>query len=110
VFDTTEGTTGGLGWSPEAGEIFARIAADEPPEEVVLAEPEPSGSPSASGEAQEGSADTGGDAEADTGTEAGETGDTGTGETGGAADGGGDKPAKPKPKPSPEVLLDGVCA
>jgi LCP family protein required for cell wall assembly len=112
VFDTTEGTTGGLGWSPEAGEIFARIAADEPPEEVVLAEPEPSGSPSASGEAQEGSGDTGGGAEggADTGTGTGETGDTGTGETGGAADGGGDKPAKPKPKPSPEVLLDGVCA
>jgi LCP family protein required for cell wall assembly len=114
VFDTTEGTVSGLGWSPEAGEIFSRIAADEPPDEVVLAEPEPSGSPSASGEAQGGSGDTGGDADggadADTGTDTGETGDTGTGETGGAADGGGGKPAKPKPKPSPEVLLDGVCA
>jgi LCP family protein required for cell wall assembly len=123
VFDTTEGTASGLGWAPEADEIFARIAADEPPEEVVLAEPEPSGSPSASGEAQDGSADTGGGAEGetggdtggDTGTDAGETGDTGTGETGtgetGTGDGGGtDTSAKPKPEPSPEVLLDGVCA
>ncbi|MFD7021930.1 LCP family protein [Promicromonospora sukumoe] len=124
VYDTTENGVSGLGWGPEAAEIFARVAADEPPEDVVLDEPEPSASPSGSGAAGEGSGGTG-DSEADAGgTEGGDAGDggeTADGETADAGDGategdtadgatGGDKPAKPKPSPSPEVLLDGVCA
>ena len=128
VYDTTEGAASGLGWGPEAAEIFNRMAADQPPPEVVLPDAEPSGSPSATGGAGEGgdgSADAGeGDTgEGDTGeaggdagtgetgtapeeTGTGETGDTGTGETGE----GGTEPARPKPSPSPEVLLEGVCA
>lgn len=121
VYDTTENGVSGLGWGPEAAEIFARVAADEPPEEVVLDEPEPSASPSGSGAAGEGSGDdgagTGGDAGGDSGSgDAG--GDSGSGDAGGTTGtegggngggGGGGKP-KPKPSPSPEVLLDGVCA
>lgn len=115
VYDNADGAT--VSWSPESAEIFERLAADEPPESVVLAEPEPSGSPSVSGGAQEGSGDTAGDAEGgtggtggtgDTGTDGGDTGDGATGGTDGGADNT-TKP-KPKPKPSPEVLLDGVCA
>ncbi len=122
VYDTTEGSASGLGWYPEASEIFARMAEDIPPDEAVLPDPEPSGSPSASGEAEDGSADAGtddagtGDEGAGTGDE-GEagTGDAGTGdaagdETGTTGDGTGEEPAAPKPSPSPEVLLDGVCA
>ncbi|WP_285102848.1 LCP family protein [Promicromonospora sp. MEB111] len=115
VYDTTEGGVGGLGWGPEAAEIFARIAADQPPEEVVLDTPEPAASGSPSGEAQEG--DTAGDAggEAEEGADAGgdaegtEGGDAETGDTS-EADGTASEPATPKPSPSPEVLLDGVCA
>ncbi|MFE7504638.1 LCP family protein [Promicromonospora sp. NPDC057488] len=116
VYDTEENGVGGLGWGPEAAEIFARVAADEPPADVVLDTPEPSASPSGSGAAEEGSGDTGGD----TG-EAG--GDSGTGETEeGSGDAGGSEGTEdgetgetgggtePKPSPSPEVLLDGVCA
>jgi LCP family protein required for cell wall assembly len=111
VYDVTEGGVGGLGWQPEATEIFQRIAADLPPEQVVLPEAEPS--PDTSGAAGDAAPDAGG----------GETGgDAGTGETGTAPEDTGDttetgttegdtagKP-KPKPTPSPEVLLDGVCA
>lgn len=127
VYDTTEGTVSGLGWGPEASEIFQRMAADQPPEEVVLPDAEPSGSPSESGGAGEGTADTGegeaGGSAGDTGEpatepedagDAGETdaGETGTGETGDAGTGetAGTEPVEPKPSPSPEVLLDGVCA
>lgn len=115
VYDTTEGGVGGLGWGPEAAEIFARIAADQPPEEVVLDTPEPAASGSPSGEAQEGdtAGDAGGDAEegADGGDAGGDTegGDAETGDTG-EPDGAASEPATPKPSPSPEVLLDGVCA
>ncbi|MFD6140786.1 LCP family protein [Promicromonospora sp. NPDC060271] len=119
VYDTTEGTASGIGWGPEAAEIFQRMASDTPPDSVVLPDAEPSASPSPSGGGAEGGA--GG------GTE-GDGGDAGTGETGeGTGGGGGDtgtggdgtetgtsdggtKPATPKPSPSPEVLLDGVCA
>jgi LCP family protein required for cell wall assembly len=126
VYDTTEGTASGIAWQPESAEIFQRMAADQPPEQVVLPDAQPSGSPSASGGPQDGSAGGGeggsgqGEAEGDAGT-----GDTGAGEAGtGAGDqagteaptggetggtGGGEKP-EPKPSPSPEVLLDGVCA
>ncbi len=118
VYDTTEGGVGGLGFSPEADEIFARIATDTPPDTVVLPEAEPSSSPSASGAPEGDSADTGeetgGETEGDAGTGTGDTDDTGnTGETGetGETDGGAtNEPATPKPSPSPEVLLDGVCA
>ncbi|MFC8798218.1 LCP family protein [Promicromonospora sp. NPDC057138] len=115
VYDNADGAT--VSWSPESAEIFRRVAADEPPEQVVLPDAEPSSDPS--GAAGDGAADTGeGDAGGDAGTgETGtepegtgdttETGGTGTGETG-TADGG--TAAKPKPKPSPEVLIDGVCA
>jgi LCP family protein required for cell wall assembly len=119
VYDTTEGTASGLGWGPESAEIFARMAADQPPPEVVLPDVEPSGSPSASGGAGGGAADAGGgDGETggDTGTgetedtgDTTETGDGATGETG-AGEGETVEKPKPKPKPSPEVLLDGVCA
>ena len=115
VYDTEEGGVGGLGWGPEAAEIFARMAADQPPEEVVLDTPEPAASGSPSGEAQEGDAagDAGGDAEegADAGgdTEGTEGGDAETGDTS-ESDGTATEPATPKPSPSPEVLLDGVCA
>jgi LCP family protein required for cell wall assembly len=114
VYDTTEGTASGIGWGPEAAEIFQRMAADTPPDSVVLPEAEPSGSPSASEGGTEGGTegDGGGDAgtgETDEGTETG--GEAGTGgegtETGGE---GTTKPETPKPSPSPEVLLDGVCA
>jgi LCP family protein required for cell wall assembly len=122
VYDVTEGGVSGLGWQPEAAEIFQRMAADIPPEKVVLPEPEPSGSPSTSGGAEGGS---GGEGDAGTGGTETDTGDAGTGETGGAdpgtegdtstdetgADDGATKdPATPKPSPSPEELLDGVCA
>ncbi|PUB32324.1 LytR family transcriptional attenuator [Promicromonospora sp. AC04] len=116
VYDTTEGGVGGLGYLPEASEIFARLAADTPPDSVVLPEAEPSSSPSASGAAEGGSADTGEETGGDTGTDTGDTGDTAdtgdttTGETGGADGGTAEEPATPKPSPSPEVLLDGVCA
>jgi LCP family protein required for cell wall assembly len=114
VYDTTEGTASGIGWGPEAAEIFQRMAADTPPDSVVLPEAEPSGSPSASAGGTEGGTEgDGGDAgtgETDEGTETG--GDTGTGgdgtETGTSE--GTTKPETPKPSPSPEVLLDGVCA
>jgi LCP family protein required for cell wall assembly len=113
VYDTTEGTASGIGWGPEAAEIFQRMAADTPPDSVVLPEAEPSGSPSASeGGTEGGTEGDGGDAgtgETDEGTETG--GEAGTGgegtETGGE---GTTKPETPKPSPSPEVLLDGVCA
>lgn len=126
VYDTTENGASGLAWQPESTEIFQRLAADQPPEEVVLPDAEPSGSPSASGGAEGGSpdaaeGDAGGGAEADagdagaeepaepdTGAETG-TDDTATDETG-AADGSGTTQPKPKPSPSPEVLLEGVCA
>jgi hypothetical protein len=116
VYDTEEGGVGGIGWSPEAAEIFQRMAADQPPEDVVLPDAEPS--PDTSGAAGDGAADagegeTGGDTgTGETGTEPDDTGDTGTGETGtGEGDvAEGDTAEKPKPKPSPEVLLDGVCA
>ncbi|MCP2262961.1 transcriptional attenuator, LytR family [Promicromonospora thailandica] len=128
VYDTEENGVGGLGWSPEATEIFQRMAADQPPEKVVLPDAEPSGAPSASGGA--GYSDTGADASGDPTTPdgSGETGggETGGGETGGGETGGGetaggetaggetattgDQPTTPKPSPSPEVLLDGVCA
>jgi LCP family protein required for cell wall assembly len=122
VYDTVEGVKSGLAWGPESAEIFQRLAADQPPEKVVLPEPEPSGSPSTSGGAEGGSGgegdagtggtDTGGsDAGTDetAGTDTGAEGDTSTDETG--ADGGATKdPATPKPSPSPEELLDGVCA
>jgi LCP family protein required for cell wall assembly len=123
VYDTTEGTASGLALQPEAQEIFERMAADTPPDSVVLPEVEPSDAPSTSSEPQGGSADDGAgagdegagtDAEGDAGT--GDT-DAATDETGGTADetgtadgGTADEPAKPKPSPSPEVLLDGVCA
>lgn len=123
VYDTTEGGASGLGWNPEASEIFARIAADQPPPEVVLPDAEPSGSPSASGGAGDGgdgSADAGegdtggteGDAgTGETGTEPEDTGDTGTGDAGtGETGDGGTEPVEPRPSPSPEVLLEGVCA
>jgi LCP family protein required for cell wall assembly len=113
VYDTTEGTASGIGWGPEAAEIFQRMAADTPPDSVVLPEAEPSGSPSASeGGTEGGTEGDGGDAgtgETDEGTETG--GEAGTGgegtETGGE---GTTKLETPKPSPSPEVLLDGVCA
>jgi LCP family protein required for cell wall assembly len=54
VYDTTEGTASGIGWGPEAAEIFQRMASDTPPESVVLPEAEPSGSPSASAGGTEG--------------------------------------------------------
>jgi LCP family protein required for cell wall assembly len=126
VYDTVEGTASGLAWGPEAAEIFQRLAADQPPEQVVLPDAEPSGSPSTSGGPQDGAADEGtdgsGEAEGDAGTETdtgetGGTGDAGAGEGDGAESGGGaggdagKKPKpKPKPSPSPEVVLDGVCA
>ncbi len=127
VYDTEEGGVGGLGWGPEAAEIFARVAADEPPADVVLDEPEPSASPSGSGAAEEGSGDaggdTGGDSGGDTGDDSGtgetDTGDSGSGDAGGsegtegaedAETGGSEGGSEPKPSPSPEVLLDGVCA
>ncbi|MGW2092744.1 LCP family glycopolymer transferase [Promicromonospora sukumoe] len=117
VYDTTENGVSGLGWGPEAAETFARVAADEPPEEVVLDEPEPSASPSGSGATEEGSGETGGESDGAAEGDAGTEGDAGDGATeddtadGGTAEGGtGDKPAKPKPSPSPEVLLEGVCA
>ncbi|MFD7311204.1 LCP family protein [Promicromonospora sp. NPDC059942] len=113
VYDTEEGGVGGLGWGPEAAEIFARIAADQPPADVVLDTPEPTASGSPSGEPQEGDAagDAGGDAEegADAGTGDTEGGDAGTGDTA-EGDGTPSEPPTPKPSPSPEVLLDGVCA
>lgn len=119
VYDTTEGTTAGLGWYPEATEIFQRMAADQPPEQVVLPGAELPDAPSPGGAGEEASTETGQDEtaggsdtdEAGTGEtetadpgDAEETGDQGT--TDGATE---DKPAKPKPEPSPEVLLDGVC-
>lgn len=131
VYDTTEGTVGGLGWSPEASEIFARMAADEPPPEVVLPDAAPSASPGASQGAGDGS---GGGTEGGSGAGGAEGGsDGGTGGSGGGAggeEGGSDAPespddtgsegetgtggtqppASPKPSPSPEVLLEGVCA
>ncbi|MFI9485523.1 LCP family protein [Promicromonospora sp. NPDC052451] len=121
VYDTEEGGVGGLGWSPEAAEIFARMAADQPPEQVVLPDAEPSAAPSASGGA---GADAGAQAGGDAGAEEGDAGaepeadepveSTDTGETAGAdhagAGTGTEQPATPKPSPSPEVLLDGVCA
>jgi LCP family protein required for cell wall assembly len=119
VYDTTEGTTSGIGWGPEAAEIFQRMATDTPPDSVVLPEAEPSSSPSPSGGGAEGGSG-GGDGDAGTGETDEGTGDAGTGgggtETGGDAGdpadetGGTTKPAKPKPSPSPEVLLEGVCA
>ncbi|MFD2796772.1 LCP family protein [Promicromonospora vindobonensis] len=123
VYDTTEGTASGLAWQPEATEIFERMATDTPPDSVVLPDAEPSNAPSGSGQPQEGSADEGTEA-SDEGAGAEGEGDAGTGDTGaatdetgeaadeaGTADGGtAEEPAKPKPSPSPEVLLDGVCA
>ncbi|MFD6444256.1 LCP family protein [Promicromonospora sp. NPDC060204] len=113
VYDTEEGGVGGLGWGPEAAEIFARIAADQPPADVVLDTPEPTASGSPSGEPQEGdtAGDAGGDTEegADAGTGDTEGGDAGTGDTA-EGDGTASEPPTPKPSPSPEVLLDGVCA
>lgn len=114
VYDTTEGTASGIGWGPEAAEIFQRMASDTPPDSVVLPEAEPSGSPSASDGGTEGGTegDGGGDAgtgETGGGTETGGTeGDPSSGETG--TSDGTTKPVTPKPSPSPEVLLDGVCA
>jgi LCP family protein required for cell wall assembly len=114
VYDTTEGTASGIGWGPEAAEIFQRMASDTPPDSVVLPEAEPSGSPSASAGGTEGGTegDGGGDAgsgETGGGTETGGTeGDPSSGETGTSE--GTTKPETPKPSPSPEVLLDGVCA
>ena len=123
VYDITEGTASGLAWQPEAQEIFTRIAADTPPDSVVLPDVEPSDAPSTSGEPQEGSADDGagagdegagteGEGDAETGdtdadAPADETGDAAD-ETGTADGGTADEPAKPSP--SPEVLLEGVCA
>lgn len=115
VYDTTEGAASGIGWGPEAAEIFQRMASDTPPDSVVLPDAEPSASPSASGGGTGGGTegDGGGDAgtgETDGGTETGgtETGDPSSGETGTSE--GTTKPQTPKPSPSPEVLLDGVCA
>jgi LCP family protein required for cell wall assembly len=113
VYDTTEGTASGIGWGPEAAEIFQRMAADTPPDSVVLPEAEPSASPSASDGGTEGGTEgDGGDAgsgETGGGTETGGTeGDPSSGETG--TPDGTTKPVTPKPSPSPEVLLDGVCA
>lgn len=124
VYDVTEGGASGLAWQPEAAEIFERMAADIPPDKVVLPDAEPSDAPSASGGAQDGSTDGGADGSTDggAGSEAGagqegdaasggtaepDTGDAASDETGGE---GADKPKpKPKPEPSPEELLDGVC-
>lgn len=122
VYDTTEGTASGIAWGPEAAEIFQRMASDTPPDSVVLPEAEPSGSPSANGGGTEGGSGGGGGG-GDAGT--GET-DAGTGDAGGGTETGGDagdpsadetgtsggttKPVEPKPSPSPEVLLEGVCA
>ncbi|WP_369371515.1 LCP family protein [Promicromonospora sp. Populi] len=110
VYDTTEGGVGGLGYLPEASEIFARLAADTPSDSVVLPDEEPSASPSASG-GEDAAGETGGeDPPADTGDPA-DTGETaGTGEETGTDDGGTEEPAEPTPSPSPEVLLEGVCA
>ncbi|MGW2090693.1 LCP family protein [Promicromonospora sukumoe] len=114
VYDNADGAT--VSWSPETSEIFDRLAADEPPEDVVLETPEPSGSPSESGGAGpggEGGADDGGpdggatDQAGEAATEEesdGATGDT----TDGASDEG--RPVEPKPSPSPEVLPEGICA
>jgi LCP family protein required for cell wall assembly len=124
VYDTTEGTASGLAWQPEAAEIFERMATDTPPDSVVLPEAEPSNAPSGSGKPQDGSSDDGAGAgdegagaegEGDAGTgdtdaPADDTGDTATDEAGTADGGTADEPAQPKPSPSPEVLLDGVCA
>jgi LCP family protein required for cell wall assembly len=122
VYDVTEGGVGGLGYQPEATEIFQRMAADQPPEQVVLPDAEPSADPSdVAGDGAAGEGETGGDAgTGETGTEpedtgdTGETGDTGTGDTGtgetGTGEGDTAETPKPKPSPSPEVLLDGVCA
>ena len=121
VYDTGDGAT--VTWSPESAEIFDRLAADLPPEKVVLETPEPAGSGSPSGEAQEGSSEGGEEAgdeagskdtpeketPADTSETAG-TGETAPEESGEADAGAGKKPAVPKPTPSPEELLDGVCA
>lgn len=113
VYDTTEGTASGLAWQPEAAEIFQRMAADIPPDKVVLETPEPSGSPDTSGEVQDGSADAGDDAgESDAGESDAGTGDTDAGGTSSDEGTGGDtgeQATEPKPSPSPEVLLDGVC-
>jgi hypothetical protein len=122
VYDTTEGAASGLGWYPEATEIFQRMAADQPPEDVVLPDAEPSGAPSASGDTEDGSADTGegetGETGGDAGTgetgtnpeDTGDTAETDTGETGASEGDTSEEPKAPKPSPSPEVLLDGVCA
>jgi LCP family protein required for cell wall assembly len=121
VYDTVEGTASGLAWSPESAEIFQRLAADQPPEQVVLPDVEPSGSPSASGGPQDGGGDAGTDDSGDAETGTGDTGDagdaetnegseSGTGNESGTAGGDTGKKPKPKPSPSPEVVLDGVCA
>ncbi|GGM25517.1 LCP family protein [Promicromonospora citrea] len=120
VYDTTEGAASGLGWSPEASEIFARMAADEPPPEVVLPDAAPSASPGASEGAGDGSAGgpEGGSESGDAGgTDGGEGGGEGGSdtpespdETGSAGETEGTQPASPTPSPSPEVLLEGVCA
>lgn len=125
VYDITEGTASGLAWQPEAAEIFERMASDTPPEEVVLPDAEPSGAPSESGQPEDGStggaeaadegAATEGETEGDAGT-AEETGDAPADETGTADDATAEGTAEdgtaeqPKPSPSPEVLLEGVCA
>ena len=120
VYDNDDGAT--VSWSPESAEIFDRLAADQPPEKVVLDSPAPAGTAGTgdgSGEAPAGDgegaapddASTGG-AEADTATDdtADDTADNAGGE-GESSDGGTeDAPSTPKPSPSPEELLDGVCA
>ena len=111
VYDTTEGTVGGLGWSPEATEIFARMAEDQPPPQVVLPDAAPSATPGEGGSegGSDGSSEGGSDAPKspdDTGSE-----DTGSESEAGEDEAGGtEQPASPKPSPSPEVLLEGVCA
>lgn len=113
VYDNDDGAT--VSWSPESAEIFQRLAADQPPEKVVLDTPESSGAPSddagSDGGATDGDtagdADTGGETE-ESESDAGESDATDAADT---ADGSSEeKPKSPKPEPSPEELLDGVCA
>lgn len=122
AYDTTEGTQDGLGWQPGADEIFARMASDTPPDDVVLPDAEPSVAPSGggdgAGEAGNGPTsgagtgkpdDTGEQGPADAGV-----GDTATGDASSAGETADEsvvgQPDEPEPAPSPEVLLDGVCA
>ncbi|MFE7507344.1 LCP family protein [Promicromonospora sp. NPDC057488] len=106
VYDNADGAT--VSWSPETSEIFDRLAADQPPEDVTLATPEPSGSPSASDGAGGEEATTDGDP----GSATKETSDpTGNEEADPTSDGTTEEqPTEPQTSPTPEDLPEGICA